>query len=248
MLLDLGERRRRRAAVGDEPAHTLEVLRAFDERDGDPVDAVIESEREVFEIAVGDRREGERSVRIVQALLRAQRAADLDVRRDAVAFDRLDAQPDRAVGEIQRVADANVARQSGVVDGDAFGRSRDLLRREKEVRVVRERDRVEAGGEWARADLRAGQILHQRDVHVQLARQFAHALDRARVIRVRAVREVQPEDVDAREQQRAQRREFLRRGPDRGDDLRPFERELVHDVASRSQRAASAPAGAKARA
>jgi hypothetical protein len=75
---------------GDEAFDAAHVFRRFHERDGDPIDALLDAEREVFEIFFGHRVDRKRAVRIVDTLLRAKLAADFDARLDAVARFRED--------------------------------------------------------------------------------------------------------------------------------------------------------------
>ena len=76
-----------------------------DERQRDQVDADRLAEAEHVEVLLGDRGQPARRARDVEALARGDRAADLDRGLDlAVALaHRLDAQPDRAVGEVDHV-------------------------------------------------------------------------------------------------------------------------------------------------
>ena len=176
----------------------------------------------MLEILVRHRLDVERSVGIVDPLPFAQLAAGLDDRDDARPVDPLHAQRDRAVGEIDALADLDVAREPGVRHADEPVVTGHLFGGEGEGGAVFEPHRNGSVGEGARAHLGAGQILEDRDVHAELARDAANVGDDRGVILVRAVREVEPHDVDPGEEQRAQHRRIARRGADGRDDLRAF--------------------------
>src|SRR5581483_1122867 len=125
----------------------------------DPVDALREAEVEVLEIAIGDGFDVERAVGIVDPLALAQLAAALDDRADVRAFDARHAQRDRAVGEIDALADFDVARETRVRDAHVPRIARFLIRRQRERFAGLQPDRRRAVRERAGADFRAGQIL-----------------------------------------------------------------------------------------
>ena len=201
VLLDLGHDGNALPAFVHERAHAFDVGRGADERNADPIDAGLETEREVFEIAIGHRVERERAVGIVDPLHRPQRAAGFDPRMHFVAVDRLDAQRDRAVGQVDQLAGVDVAREPGIGDADAGGRPGHRFGRQRERCTVGEKDRRRAVGERSGADLRSRQVLQHGDVHAELGRDRAHVGDHRRVFFVRAVREVQPRDVHAGQEQ-----------------------------------------------
>ena len=116
VLLDLGHDGDRQACLTDVVLDAPHVLRRPHERDGDPVDALRDPEVEVLEIAIGDRFELERAVGIVDPLPLAQLAAGLDDRVHVRSVDRLHAQRDRTVGEVDALADLDVAREARVTD------------------------------------------------------------------------------------------------------------------------------------
>ena len=74
--------------------------------------------------------------------------------------------------------------------------------------------------ERAGADLRAAEILKDRDLAVRARRRGADAAERRRVRVVRAVREIQAEDVGAGGDERVEHRVGIAGRTDRGDDLR----------------------------
>ncbi len=114
VLFDLGHDRNAFAALVHERTHALDVGRAAHERDAHPVDAGVEAEGEMFEVAIGHRIELERAVGIVDALHRPQSAAAFDPGVNVAAHDRFDDERDRAVGEIDVFAGLDVGRQTGV--------------------------------------------------------------------------------------------------------------------------------------
>ena len=110
VLFDLRDDRYVLAAFRNEALDPRHVFGRLHEGHRDPIDVLRNAESEVLEIAIGDGRDRERSVGIVDALLTAQFAADFDARFDPVVRRRNDAQLDRAVRKIDRPARFNVAR------------------------------------------------------------------------------------------------------------------------------------------
>ena len=133
-------------------------------------------------------------------------------------------QRDRAVGEVQAVADGNVCREPGVADAHRCGAAFDIARRQRERIAGAQADDVEPRRERAGAHLRSRQILEHCDVASQIGRDGAHVGERAPVFRVRAVREVQPHDVGAGFDEVAQYGPVARRWSERRDDLRTLSR------------------------
>src|SRR5204863_6743977 len=105
-------------------------------------------------------------------------------------------------------------RQARVFDRDRVGGSGGALD---------ERHRGAVGDLGGRAlpgpDLRTLEILQHRDRLAARLRRLAHNGEPARVLRVRAVREIEARDVHPRVDQAAYRLDVVRRGTQRTDDL-----------------------------
>ena len=132
----------------------------------------------------------------------------------------IDAQLDAPVVEQQRVAGLDERRQVFVAGRHPSGCAEEVADGDHQLVAVRERERRMVA-QQAGADLGAAQVLQQRDAAAGLGRQRADARHHLAVRLVRAVREVQAEDVHAGRDQLAQRRFAARGRSDRGDDLRP---------------------------
>ena len=122
----------------------------------------------------------------------------------------LDAQLDAAVGEQQAIAGLHALREPVECRGDPA-----RLRRRTSPVAMRERVaglRARSGGRLraAGADLRAAKILEDRHLAVRAFGRRPHAGERGRVRLVRAVREVQAEDVGAGGDQRVEHRRRCR--------------------------------------
>src|SRR5581483_11473980 len=113
---------------GDEGFRTFDVLGRSHEREGDVIDAVVETELQKRKVAFGDRRDVERAVRVVDADGGAQLAAELDRRIDLRRALRDDEQRDLAVLQVEPLADRDVGRKIAVIRADALRRTGDRLR------------------------------------------------------------------------------------------------------------------------
>ena len=88
-----------------------------------------------------------------------------------------------------------------------------------ELRIEVAGDRV--ARDLPQPDLRAAQVLQDRDLDPRVLRDLPDRPELGRVLLVRPVREVEPEDVDPRLDHLPQDRRVARRRPDRGHDLGP---------------------------
>ena len=177
---------------------------------------------QIVDVLRRDRRRRQRHARRVDALVLAEHAALDDRRLNLGAVGRLDAQLDR--GRRRAAADRRDARSArgrrtwsrcrpGLADEIAGGDAQRVARR-----VSREAAcRLRAGrcGSSGRRDP-AGSRLRGR----ARAGRGAHARERRALRLVRAVREIEPEDVGAGGDERVEHRVGIAGGADRGDDLR----------------------------
>ncbi len=76
-----------------------------------------------------------------------------------------------------------------------------------------------AGRERTGPDLRPAQVLQDADVAAGALGGFAHLMKERRVIGLRAMREVEPDDVDAGGDERVEHVRIAGRRSERGDDL-----------------------------
>ena len=216
-LLDLRDQRDPRVLADVE-----DVLGAADEAQRHEVDADLDAGAQVLEVLLGHRWQLVGGAGDVEALARCDDAAELDL---AVEFARVGArrqhaQAHRAVGEVDGCARLQRGRETGPADRHALGVARVVV-----GRGGGERDRVTAAqhdlvvGERSDADLRAGEVLEDRDRAPGAARGLAHQRRRLRVRLVRAVAEVQARDVHAGLDHPHEHLGVERCGPDRGDDL-----------------------------
>jgi hypothetical protein len=217
-LLDLRDERRARVL-----ADGGDVLGPAHERDGDHVDAHPQPGLQMGEVLLGDGGQRRGLARDVEALARGDGAADLDARVDlpVVGAHRLRAQPDGAVGQVEHLAGLDRV-------GEALPGDRHVPRVALDALVgpARERHdvaRLELGhavAQLADAQLGAGEVLQDRDRPSGAARGRPDALGRLGVLLVRAVREVQARDVEARLDHLDQDLGILRGRADGRHDLR----------------------------
>src|SRR5690606_1773677 len=218
-LLDLRHQPRRRPRPRQVVASQQQVVAVADEAHRDPVDVELGAELQVLDVLVREGRDREVGARDVDALVVREPAADEDARgHDAgLHAGHLDGEP--AVVEEQHVADLDVGAQALVGHADA--------RRVAGRRVVAGERELLAGleldgslREHAHADLRALEVLEDPDAAAEVLGGLADDVDDVEVVLALAVREVQPEDVDAGLDQP---HHDLGRGAgrtQRGDDLR----------------------------
>ena len=206
-----------RVGVVHDPARLLHVGGGLHEAERDHVDAEREAELQVLDVLRRHRRRRQRHSRRVDPLVLADVSAFDDGRLNLHAVGRVDAQFDAPVGQQQPVAGPHALREAvergeqpaGPADAVAGGDGHDL--------AGRERDRP-AALQAAGADLRAAQILENRDLAAGAAGRRPHARECRGLRLVSAVREVQAEDVGAGGDQRIERGLGVAAGPDGGDD------------------------------
>ena len=164
----------------------------------------------------GERRDRQHHVGDVHALAVRQPAADhhLGVEIFGAAAD--DAEAELAVVEQQRRTLAGGVDDLGMRQAHAMLVARRLVEVEPQPRAVLEHH--VAGGEGADPELRALQVGEHADRAADLLLETADRIEAGRVVGVRAVREVQPEHVDAGDEQPLDHLGRGRARPDGGND------------------------------
>ena len=175
---------------------------------------------EIEKVLLGERRHGERGARDVDSLVRpdASRQLDLQPGPAGAALDHIHRHG--AVGEENALADLQVVGQRLVGAGQ-------LMRIVAALAVA---GKAELGAEVAldgiagnrsQADLGPAEVLQDRELTPHLVADLADRLERRGVLVVRAVREVEPEDVNARLDHLPDDGRIPRGGPERRHDLGP---------------------------
>ena len=201
------------------------VLGAAHERERDHVDADRLAVAQQLEVLLGDRGQPDGRPGDVQPLARGDGAADLDLRFD-LARGRAHlthAQAHRAVGEVDHGVRLQRVGEAGPGDAHVLGVAEALL---AVARPAGERDEVaglqldDVVAQRPDPQLRAGQVLQDRDRASRASRRVAHAADGLGVLVERAVGVVQARDVHPRLDHPQQGCRLARGGADGGDDLR----------------------------
>ena len=136
-LLDLRDHVRVRARLLDQRAQVAHVGRRAHERERDEVDAELERELEVGRVLARDRRDRQRDARQVDALVRADDAADDDLAVRAALVDVLDAQADEPVVDQHVVARPSARRRSPPARSGSSPSSAALFRGDRDALAVR---------------------------------------------------------------------------------------------------------------
>src|SRR5262249_11112446 len=183
------------------------------EADGDHVDAERQAEAQVVGVLRRDARDRQRHAGRRDALVLANRAAFDDDRVNVPAVDAADAQLDAAVVEQQPIAWTDAVRETRERRGQPARLAGRVVDRDRERLAGLDDDGL-AAFDGADADFRSAEILQDRDFTAGPLRRGADARERCRVRLLRAVREVETEDVGAGRDQRVEHAVGLARGPD----------------------------------
>jgi hypothetical protein len=195
-----------------------QVVTRANEAHRHPVHAERRAERHVLDVLVGQCGDREVGVGDVDPLVVRQHATRDHLGDDGAAIDPFDSQRQPTVVEQQRVAGLDVVAQARIGDADARLVARCVV-------VAGERERRAGGeghlavGEARYADLRTLQVLQDSEGTPARVRDGADACHVRLVDLALAVREVQPEDVDARVDEVVDAPLVAGRGTERGDDL-----------------------------
>ena len=153
----------------------------------------------------------------VHADVVAHPAALLDARLDPLALDRRDAEDDAPVVEEDAVADADVAGEALVLDGDDALVAERVALDERDLAPVGQRRSV-AGNVPVRI-FGPQRSCSAATAFCFVARRLPQPLEARAVLLVRAVREVEPRDVHPRVDERREALERVARGAERADEL-----------------------------
>ena len=200
-LLDLRDERRVAAEAPDELLGLPQILGAPHEGKGHEVDAEGKPEGEVGPVLLGESGDGQGDAGQIHALVGLQHASVNHLAMNAVGLALEDTEFEVAVVEENRVAGFRVARK-GLVGGA------DPLRRADHVLIVRD-DQSASGLEGdplggrhpGGPDLRTGKVLKYRQRLAPALRDGADQVEGPRVVFMRPVREVEPEDRGSRRDQ-----------------------------------------------
>ena len=213
VLLDLRDDEDR---LGHQRAQLGDVGRAAHEAQREVVELLLDGERGVGAILLRDGRRGHVHAGKVDALVALDLATVHDARGDPrriyVQHDELD----EAIVHEYAITDVDVGRQRLVGNRHLVG-PRLILRTEHDIRTLLEESRR---GQRTDANSRPLQVAENGHRPAVLRRELAHDADGAGVLLVRAVREVDTGDVQARVHEAVDRLAAGRRGTERAHDLR----------------------------
>lgn len=189
------------------------------ETHGDEISVELRGDLDQFAVAFGQRAQRQTAAEFVEALAVRQFAVVEHCGDDARAFDRGDLQLHHAVVEQQRVAGDDIAGQAEITHADLM-----LVAK----RCVFACDQIEAlagaqlhfvVGEFLDADLRSGQIGEDADFCADALRSRAHGFGAGDLRGRIAVREIEPDHIHARAQQRVEDARGVGGGAEGGEDL-----------------------------
>ncbi len=230
VLLDLGDHGNALSALRDEVLHARHVGDGAHERDRHVVDAVLEPEGEILEVALRHRWDVEYAVAIGDALRGTQIAAHLDGGLDVVGTLAGHAQRDLTVLQVDAFPHLDVGRKRAVARAHSLARTVYGLRGDDQPVTPFESYAADVAGVRAGAHLGPGQVLEDGRVDAQLGRDLARGADHRGVLLRRAVRKVEAQHVGAREKERTKNCGLSRRRSDGRDDLRAFMRYDCHET------------------
>ena len=207
-----------RAVFVENGADIEQILPARDERTGDEVHAVLDAEDNVLAILLAQIRLAEHLAGEVHALFIAQQAA---YEHGAMRFrigHLVDAKAEHAVAQKDHVAGLKILHQVFIADRNAMLVADDFFGGEGEFLSLHERYLPLFKG--ADAVLGPLRVEHDGDGQIQLLAQLFDAFNARQLLRVRAVRKIEPRHVHAGQAHLPQGFFAFRRGTDRADDLR----------------------------
>ena len=198
-------------------AHLHHVFRPLHEGQGHPVGAHLERKCEVDAVLFGQRRQGKHGPDDADPLPVGEGAAGDDPRVGGAGSARLDQEPNLAV--VQQKLDARLQRREDFRMG--YADAARVAGRRVPVKTERAPGRQSdlALGKGPEAQLGALQVREQSDRPPRFALHLPHDVVATLVIFMRAVAEVEAEDVGAGVEQRANRIRRRAGGSERRDDL-----------------------------
>ena len=212
------ERDVRPVGVRHQLTRLLEVRRGLHEADRDHVDAERQPEPQVVGILRRDRGRRQLDARRIDALVLADFAAFDHRRLNFPAVGRVDPQLDQPVGQQQPIARLDALREPGERRRNAARAAHEVAGGDRQTVAGLQGDRP-ASFERAGANLRPAEILENRHLPIRAPRRRAHPRERRAVRLVRAVREIQAEDVGAGGDERIEDGVAVARRADGRDDL-----------------------------
>ena len=215
-LLELGDDAGGRARRVNPLAQATHVADRAHERQRHEVDAELERESEILHVLLRQRRHRNRHARDVDALLRADLAADEHATGRLARRDALDAKPDEPV-----VDHDIVARLEGIADRRRrHGQIRRRGARVSGERHLLPRSDLDGRGEIADPHLRSLEVGDQGEGPAGPLLRLANQPHAHGVVGLRSVGEVQPRRIHAGRDQLVDHGGRGRRRADRTDDLR----------------------------
>ena len=197
LALDLCNDARGTSGLAHQRARLLDIGGIARERHRDVVNSLPRAKADIVLVLLGQRRRRDTPALAIESLAIRELAAQAHATFDARAGNRGHVEHDLAVGEQQRIAGADVARQ--ILIGDAHFARRALFGVERGIER-KARALFQPHGPIAKAldaDLRAAQVHEHSHRTVGTPRGRAHLLHAARMVLLGAVRGVDARNVDA---------------------------------------------------
>ncbi len=207
------------AARGDQAPQLLDVGGAPNERQGQEVDPEPQSEPGIALVLLGQRRRRQSDTREIHSLATLELPARLDLAGDLRPFDSEDAKREGPVVEENAIAFLDVPRERLVVGGDEVPAAGNGAGGDRHPPALLEEDAPFR--KIPHADLGTAQIGEDRRGSPPRFGGAPHAGVGRAVALLRAVREVEPEDVDPCFDEPRERRLIARGRSERGDNLGP---------------------------
>ncbi|HRO57884.1 MAG TPA: phosphoglycerate kinase [Burkholderiaceae bacterium] len=236
-LLDF-RHEQRRLTLGQAGAHPREILGALYERHPDPVDSLRQREIQMLPVGRSRNEHGQLRIRHVDAGARAHGPADHHLELGPYRGGMHHAQLDCAVGQVHPFTDAQSGEQFGVAHRQRAVGAR--FERERHARAVIEPAPVLGNG--TEAELGTRQIGEDGHRLAETPCRLAYLRDAPRVLRMLAMRQVQPSHVHAGAHERLHDAWCVGRRAERADDLGPVPSRKLHHcllVSTTTDRAAT---------
>ena len=218
VLFDLGDHQGRRTMEIQEPLQLEHFLRRANEAEAHEVDAVLGGPDGVLFVVVAHRGQADLHARQIDSLPTANQSGLHAAAFCAVASLSFDQHAHRAVGQHHAVADLQLVdqrRRSSVNRRGSLDSSSRMKRNSSSSSQS-----IGTAGNFAEANLGAGQIDEHGDGMLDFRAQLADAMQHFFMLGNLAVRHVQSKNIDSGVDQCRQLRLLATGGADRGDDLR----------------------------
>ena len=199
------------------PARFDQIGRLLNEGECNPLDAKVETEGQVGAILLGQRREVEHGLGQVNALAVADDPADGDAGLEVIRAAARHGEPDPAIVDQEFLTGSKGREHLGMRERDRVLCA--LAAAEDEPNGVAALKRKLAVLERADPDFRPLQVLQDADRPAHVLLKTADGRVDSGVIVLRPVAEIQPENIDPRQEQRLEHLGRGARGPHGGDNL-----------------------------